>query len=148
MSVGFINLGLSLVIFNLASARLERMMPVNLSLLAANALAFFITTSVAFLLNSRITFRGRHADAAAYCRYGLVSVVGFLFNYALTLGLVYLIAFFRHETAEQMVLSYPLGKNIAYLSAVGCVFFWNFFMSRHWVFPTPATAKMMVQAGR
>jgi hypothetical protein len=30
---------------------------------------------------------------------------------------------------------FKTADKFAYLSAVGCVFFWNFFMSRCWVFP-------------
>ena len=148
MSVGFVNLGLSILIYNLMMRALRASVPeANLRIVCSNAVAFAITLTTAFFLNARITFRKRHADFSAYCRYGVVNLIGFGLNTLLVLGFSHAIAVLRHETVAHMVDHFLLGKNLAYLSAVGCVFFWNFFMSRHWVFRHPSvdTAPTLLQ---
>jgi len=135
MSVGVVNFCLSLFIYDFSSRALQTAIPDdNLRLSCALAIAFAITVTTAFILNSRITFRERGAGARAYIRYGIVNLVGFGFNVILNLGFCHLIAIMRHETLNAMVTTFIIGKDGAFLAAAGCVFFWNFFMSRHWVF--------------
>ena len=135
MCVGFVNLTLSLIIFNISESRMRGAVPdVHLRLLLANTVAFIITTTTAFLMNSRITFKAYGAGRKEYVKYGMVSLCGLGWNYILMLSFDYLIAHVRHESVDQMVATFSLGKNVAYLTAVGLVFFWNFFMSRLWVF--------------
>jgi putative flippase GtrA len=150
MTVGFVSLGLSLVIFYFASAWLKPVIPDwHFRTLAANTTAFCVTITNAFVLNSRFTFQGRDANAAAYCRYGLVNVIGFAINSGLLLVFTRLIAVGLGETPQHLVDSRPIAKMGAFLAAVGCSFFWNFFMSRWWVFrhsSDPASAVTLVHS--
>jgi putative flippase GtrA len=136
MSVGFVNLTLSVIIFRFSTDHLVNVIQdVNLRLLAGNTVAFAVTVSTAFLMNSRFTFKGRTGDAKAYARYGAVNIVGWGLNSGLLILFSHFTALLRHETVNHMVTNTPMLSTLAYLMAVGCVFFWNFFMSRHWVFP-------------
>ena len=136
MGVGFFSLALSLVIVSVCKNWLAPIIPeVHERISAADAIAYAITTTTAFLMNSRITFRDRHADFKAYIRYGIVSLIGFAFTVALNLAFDHIIALLYGKTDRWVVDVFKTADKFAYLSAVGCVFFWNFFMSRCWVFP-------------
>lgn len=135
MGVGFFSLALSIIIFRFSTNRLYTLIQDgSLRLVAANSIAFAVTTTTAFFMNSRITFRAYGADLTTYIRYALINVAGFGINSGLLLLFTHALAALRHETINQMHLSFPAGEMLAYLAAVGCTFFWNFFMSRLWVF--------------
>jgi len=152
MSVGVVSVCLSAVIFHFSSEYFRHSIPTpQLRLFAANGIAFAITVTTAFLMNSRITFREHGAGLPEYVRYGIVNLVGFCLNTLLLIGFSQLIALVRRQTLNEMLDTFRLGKMMAWAGAVGCVFFWNFFMSRHWVFrkrsSEPVSVKTLVQVG-
>src|SRR5579872_4597124 len=131
MSVGVVSVCLSAVIFHFSSEYFRHSIPTpQLRLFAANGIAFAITVTTAFLMNSRITFREHGAGLPEYVRYGIVNLVGFCLNTLLLIGFSQLIALVRRQTLNEMLDTFRLGKMMAWAGAVGCVFFWNFFMSR------------------
>lgn len=88
--------------------------------LLAKALSFGVAVTSAFILNRKFTFRDKSPNQMKqYIRFWLVALGG--------VGLNLLIVYLLVEKAR-------LFDMVAVLIAVAIVFFWNFTMSRLWVF--------------
>jgi putative flippase GtrA len=119
--VGCLNVGLYLAIFNL-------LLLADLHVLAANAVAFSITSVNSFLLNKIWSFRDqrRHAVVRQYFRFVFFTLVGLALNTGV-LSLL-LIPLDRYGT---------IGKNAAALGSVPISVLWNFTSYRLWTFKDP-----------
>lgn len=119
--VGCLNVGLYLAIFNL-------LLLADVHVLAANAIAFSITSVNSFFLNKAWSFRDqrRHAVVRQYFTFVFFTLVG--------LGL---------NTGVLSLLLIPLdtygtiGKNLAALGSVPVSVIWNFTSYRLWTFKDP-----------
>jgi putative flippase GtrA len=87
------------------------------SVYLAGALGFFAGFTNGYLLNSQYVFK--KASRSAYVKYFLVSLGG--------LGITELLLHLFH-------VEWGLGANVAKLIAVVVVFFWNYGLSKYWVF--------------
>ena len=119
--VGVLNVGFYLAIFNI-------LLLADIHVLAANAVAFSVTSVNSFFLNKIWSFRDqrRHAVVRQYFTFVFFTLVGLGLNTAM-LSLL-LIPLERYGT---------LGKNAAALGSVPVSVIWNFTSYRLWTFKDP-----------
>lgn len=115
--VRFAGVGLLSTVLDMAVLNVASIAGANIYL--ATFLGFMAGLTNGFLLNTRYVF-GKERNVVRYVKYGLVSFGGLLLT----------------ELIMHYVAVDPghLEKNIAKLIAVGIVFFWNYFLSKHWAF--------------